>query len=229
MQSQDVKTFGYDQMVKPLLKDLQLLQNQGIYIDRLGTSVKGAVVYVSSDNLGAHSFAGFQESFNVEKCCRFCLACQEDIKTCSVRGGSFVLRTKESHNLDISKLKENPKLKSVNGVKSECVLNELQYFHCITGFPPDFLHDLFEGIVPFELCVCLKKLIDRTYFTLDHLNTAIQYFPYKFSDKTNCPQRIPVNFHLTGTIGGNGRENWTLLRLLPSIIGDEVPNNRFWN
>lgn len=68
-------------------------------------------------------------------------------------------------------------------------------------------------------------MIDRTYFTLDHLNTALQYFPYKFSDKTNSPQRIPVNFHLTGTIGGNGHENWTLLRLLPIIIGDEVPEN----
>lgn len=161
----------------------------------------------------------------MEHFCRFCVASKKDIQTCSVRCGSFVLRTKESHNLDISKLNENPKLKSVNGVKSVCVLNELQYFHCITGFPPDFLHDLLEGIVPFELCLCLKKLIDRTYFTLDHLNTALQYFPYKFSDKTNSPQRISVNFHLTGTIGGNGHENWTLLRLLPIIIGDEVPEN----
>lgn len=160
--TQDVKTFGYDQIVKPLLKDLQLLENQGIYINRLGTSVRGTVIYVSSDNL----------DFNVEHFCRFCVASKKDIQTCSVRCGSFVLRTKESHNLDISKLNENPKLKSVNGVKSVCVLNELQYFHCIT----DFLHDLLEGIVPFELCLCLKKLIDRTYFTLDHLNTALQYF-----------------------------------------------------
>ena len=64
--SVDVKTFGYDRIVEPLLKDLQLLENEGIYINRLGTSVKGTVSYVSSDNLGAHSFAGFQESFNVD-------------------------------------------------------------------------------------------------------------------------------------------------------------------
>lgn len=223
--SQDIKTFGYGPIVQPLLRDLQLLEKEGIYIDRLGTSVRGTVLYISSDNLGAHSFAGFQESFNVDKFCRFCLASRKDIQTCSVRSGSFVLRTIESHNLNLSELKENTNLKSVNGVKRECVLNELQYFHCITGFPPDFLHDLFEGIVPFELCLCLKKFIDRKYFTLDNLNTAIQYFPYKYSDKTNCPQKISVNFHLSGTIGGNGHENWTLLRLLPLIIGDDVPEN----
>ena len=223
--SQDVKTFGYSPILQPLLRDLKLLENQGIYINRLGTSVRGTVIYISSDNLGAHSFAGFQESFNVDKFCRFCLASRKDIQTCSVRSGAFVLRTRESHNLDLSELKDNVTLKSVNGVKRDCVLNELQYFHCITGFPPDFLHDLLEGIVPFELCLCLKKLIEKKKFTVAHLNTAIQHFPYKFSDKTNCPQKIPVNFHLVGTIGGNGHENWTLLRLLPLIIGEVVPEN----
>ena len=60
-------------------------------MNRLGTSVRGTVIYISSDNLGAHSFAGFQESFNVDKFCRFCLAGRKDIQTCSVRSGAFVL------------------------------------------------------------------------------------------------------------------------------------------
>ena len=77
--SQDVKTFGYSPILQPLLRDLKLLENQGIY--RLGTSVRGTVIYISSDNLGAHSFAGFEESFNVDKFCRFCLAGRKDIQT----------------------------------------------------------------------------------------------------------------------------------------------------
>ena len=104
--SVDAKTFGYDRIVEPLLRDLQLLENQGIYISRLGTSVRGTVLNGSSDNLGAHSFAGFQESFNVDKFCHFCLASHSDIQTCSVQSKSFLLRTKESYNENISRLRD---------------------------------------------------------------------------------------------------------------------------
>jgi hypothetical protein len=70
--------------------------NQGFYIDRLGTCMKGTVLYVS-DNLGAHSLAGFQVSFRVNKFCRFCLASYDAIQTVSVRDDLFPLRTKILH------------------------------------------------------------------------------------------------------------------------------------
>ena len=136
----------------------------------------------------------------------------------------FPLRTKILHTEAVQTVKENEGL-VVDGVKRDCVLNKLTYFHCVTGFPPDFLQDLFEGIVPVELCLCLKTLIAKKYFTLEELNTAIQHFPYTFSDKTNRPQAIPKAFRLKGTVGGNGHENWALLRLLPLLIGNKIPEN----
>lgn len=169
--------------------------------------------------------AGFQESFNVDKFCHFCLASHSDIQSCSVQSKSFLLRTKESNNENISRLMENENLKVVDGVKGDCVLNKLSYFHCITGFPPDFVHDLLEGIVPVEICLCLKKFITKKYISLDHLNTIIQNFPYKYSDGTNRPQKISEKVLVSKTIGGNGHENWTLLRLLPLLIGDVIPEN----
>lgn len=104
------------------------------------------------------------------------------------------------------------------------MLNQLSFFHCITGLPPDFWHDLLEGIVPLELCLCLKKFIGHKYFTLEYLNTAIQRFPYKFSEP-NRPQKISEKALVSKTIGGNGHEKRTLLRLLPILIGDIVPKN----
>lgn len=223
--SNDVKTYGYEKILEPLLKDIELLEKQGLFIQRLGASIKGTVLFVSTDNLGAHSLAGFQESFNVDKCCRFCLVSRKDIQTTEVRSGLFPLRTKLSHEANVLELKQNENVQSVDGIKRVCVLNRLTYFHTSTGFPPDFLHDLLEGIVPVELSLCLKKLISNKYFTLDELNTAIQSFPYSFSDKTNRPQRIPHTFRINGSIGGNGHENWTLLRLLPLMISELVPDN----
>ncbi len=34
---------------------------------------------------------------------------------------------------------------------------------------------------------------------------------------------MPQSFKRKNTIGGNGAENWTLLRLLPFLIGDVIP------
>lgn len=69
------------------------------------------------------------------------------------------------------------------GVKGDCVLRQsLQHFHPITGFPPDVLHDLFEGIVPVELARCIQEMIRLKYFTLEDLNRKIMSFPYQHTD-----------------------------------------------
>lgn len=71
--------------------------------------------------------------------------------------------------------------------------------------------------------MCLKKFIGKKYFTLDYLNTAVQRFHYKFS--VHCPQKISKRVLVSETTGGNGHENWTLLRLLLLLIGYVVPEN----
>lgn len=69
---------------------------------------------LSSDNLGAHSFAGFQEYFIVDKFFHFCLASRSDIHSCSVQSKSFLLRTKEFYNEKICRVRENENSKSVD-------------------------------------------------------------------------------------------------------------------
>lgn len=63
------------------------------------------------------------------------------------------------------------------------------------------------------------------YITLEYLNRTIKQFPYKFMDKTDQPQIIPAAFASRGTIGDDGHENWALLRLLPLMIGFDIPEN----
>lgn len=91
------------------------------------------------------------------------------------------------------------------------------------GYPPDIVHDLFEGVVPVELAHCFALLISKKYFTLEKLNNLIQNFEYKWGDKTNRPHLIPQTFSGKKNIGGNARENWALLHLLPFIVGPLVP------
>ena len=152
----------------------------------------------------------------------FCLISRDQIATTEVN--DFQLRDIDEHDTFLEELRQNDNLQSINGVKHECVLSKhLAFFHPVTGFPPDVLHDLFEGVIPVELSWGLKKLISRRFFTFDTLNDCINSFPYKDSDKVNKPQKIPGASFVKGTVGGNGHENWTLMRPLPFIIGCKIP------
>jgi hypothetical protein len=61
--------FGYADILRPLLHDLSLLEDHSVYIGKLGQCLKGVLVYVSADNLGAHSIGGFVENFSRRGCC----------------------------------------------------------------------------------------------------------------------------------------------------------------
>lgn len=162
------------------------------------------------------------ESFNVDKFCRFCSIDKHQIA--ALDPTEFPLRTVEQHNIFLEELEDGQR-QSVCGVKGSCALSALSYFHPVTGFPPDILHDFFEGVVPVELCLCLQDLIRKGFITFEGLNKRIKSFPYKFSDNLNKPQQITKASFGTGRVSGNGHENWTLLRLLPFIIGTRIPEH----
>lgn len=80
-------------------------------------------------------------------------------------------------------------------VKRQCPLTDKpKHFDVLSGYPLDILHDLFEGIVPFEVALCLNVLIKGKYFTLEELNRSIKEFPYRWADKTDAPQTVPQKF-----------------------------------
>ena len=227
--SNDVRQFGYQKVFAPLLADLKTLEEVGVYIETFGDCLKGTVYSVVADNLVAHGLAGFNESFRSTYFCRFCLATQTEMQNSDAVTGGFEMRRKDSHDSLVQELQTN-ETEDNYGVKRSCVLSDyLSFFHPITGFPPDVLHDLFEGVVPVELAHCLKGLISKKYFTLEELNKAILCFPYQHSDKVDRPHTVPQNFASRGTICGNGHENHTLLRLLPVLIGFRVPEgDKIW-
>lgn len=188
--------------------------------------ISEVVFCVSADNLGAHSLGGLVENFSGHYICRFCIGDHSDYQQKEVRSGAFPPRTKDNYDLHVQSVKGNPAQVHCCGVKKGCpITGKLSYFHFVTGYPPDVLHNLFEGIIPLELALCFKLFIRKRYFTLIELNNSINQFPYRWTDKTDHPQPIPTNLVSRKTIGGNASENWTLLRLLSFIIGAKIPLN----
>lgn len=149
-----------------------------MFLPKLGKCVKGTVQCVIADNLGAHSIAGFIETFSSGHICRFCTAFKSEIQTEQADSGSFTARTEDLHADHLKNTEES--LNSFCGVKKRCVLSEkLSHFKVTTGFPPDLVHDVFEGIVPVEIALCLSVFTSKEYFTLGYLNESILHFPFK--------------------------------------------------
>ena len=107
------------------------------------------------------------------------MATREEIQTKNVSSGFFTLRTKDAHDRQVQEVKQDPSKVALYGVKDRCVLSEsLNYFHVVDGFLPDILHDFLEGVIPFELSLCLQDLIKKKHISLETLNQAIKEFPY---------------------------------------------------
>lgn len=121
------------------------------------------------------------------------MAKREQFKASEAR--QFPQRTKDSHDLHVQHFQESDTSSSHFDVKASCVFREsLNYFHPITGFPPDVLHDLLEGLVPVDLSLCIKTMMRMKYFTLEYLNQTIASFPYQQNDKVDRPHPIPKTF-----------------------------------
>ena len=131
----NVRQFGNAKVFAPLLNDLKTLEQEGVYIETLGDSIKGTVYSVVADNIAAHQLAGFNQSFRSTYSCRFCLYSREDMQTKDATTDECQMRTKDQHDRLIQEMQTTDV--QMYGVKESCVLSDkLSYFHSTTGFPP---------------------------------------------------------------------------------------------
>ncbi|KAK0151755.1 hypothetical protein N1851_006855 [Merluccius polli] len=163
-----------------LCYETSILELDGVFIESIGKAVWGTVML----------YKVFQSQYVY----RLCTATGDKVQSHDVGGGEFCLRTKASHDSVVHAVMHGDS-QSQCGVHGDCDLSQsLEYFHTVTGFPPDVLHDLFEGIVPVELALCIGEMIRCKYFTLEYLNRKIMSFPYQHTDKVDRSHPIPKTF-----------------------------------
>ncbi|XP_056599279.1 uncharacterized protein LOC130417623 isoform X1 [Triplophysa dalaica] len=96
------------------------------------------------------------------------------------------------------------------------------------GLPPCLGHDIFEGILSYDLALYLKYFIkQKKWFTYSILNRRIKQFKYSASDALSKPCTVSSN---GVKLSGQAIQNWNFLRLLPVIMGDKVkePMDDVW-
>lgn len=220
----DFKYFGQDTVFSRMLSDLRQLEEHGI-VTTSGHVVRATLLSIVGDNLGSHCIGGYTQNFSTSKYfCRYCEVQRDQLDNVSQ---CFPVRTVDTYKEAVQLLQQS-NVDEVKEIYCDSVFNSLKHFHvCQPGLPPCIGHDLFEGVVAYDLAIYLRYFIKvKHWFTYTQLNRRITQFAYKDSNCNSCP--APVS-EKANTIGGQAAENWCLLRLLPVIIGDKVdPHDPVW-
>ncbi|CAI5671395.1 unnamed protein product [Oreochromis niloticus] len=228
--TEDLKKYGFEEILKPLIDDLKILEIKGILLPFTEEPVFGSVVQVTGDNLALNGLLGFVESFSATNWCRFCLVNKEEIQSVFNEDSSdIVLRSRELHIEHCNALSEDPALTSVYGVKRSCVLNSLEYFHSTDNYAVDIMHDLLEGVVQYELKLFFQYMIKNGYISSSTLLDRIQTFNYGFVERKNKPSGLKIDDN-SKHLGLNAIQSLCILRNTPLIFGDIVErDNSHWN
>lgn len=64
------------------------------------------------------------------------------------------------------------------GINRTSVLEEVPGFSVINGLPHDVMHDLFEGVVKYELSLFLSYGVTKGYYTIKDFNTRVQGYDF---------------------------------------------------
>ena len=147
----------------------------------------------------------------------------EESQTCYSESGC-VLRNPEQHFNECEML-QGPlgSHYSTNfGINRCSILEDVPGFSVVTGIPHDIMHDLFEGIVPYELKLLIIYCVRKKYFSIDLLNDRLKRFDF-VHDK---PSLIDANLCRSVTkIRQSASQMITLCRYIPLLIGDKVPES----
>ena len=212
--------YGIDCVLSAIVKYLYNVNEDCIKIP-YGDSVKvvrPVLFQVIGDNLRLHDMLGYTTSFSANYPCRFCKA-RKEVVGCQLKEDSNILRNKENFYADsaIESL-------SLTGIKRVSVLNEVNGYHMTDNHAPDMMHDFLEGILPLEIKLTVRSLIDQGCFTLKKLNNRISSFSYGQVDKKNKPSSISPSAinNPGGPSGQKAAQMMCLAKYFPLIIGDLV-------
>ncbi|XP_047142364.2 uncharacterized protein LOC124816727 [Hydra vulgaris] len=192
--SQDLKVYGYNNILERFVSEIQKLQSIGFSGDFQIIGSKQIYLglrQVSCDNLALNGLFGFIECFFADFFCTICLATKETIQLKTYES-DFEMRTIDSYNNDLKALEMLALRTHSHGVKANCCLNKIPGFHVVENFALDPMHTLLEGVVPFELGCILYYLIKiKHYFSLLDLNTCMhQFFDHNSIEKSKRPSTI---------------------------------------
>jgi len=226
----DLKVHGFGPILNRFCAEMETLSTVGFagQFPLIGErTVYAGLCQVAGDNLALNSMMGFIESFSGDYFCTLCYATRDNVQTCFVEE-KFEMRTKCAYDHDVPCVTDREQsARHVRGVKRYCELNNVVGYHVTNNYCIDVMHTLLEGVVPLEIgCVLYSLMTEKGLLTLHNLNERlIQFWGVINVDRQKKPPKIsqisPPGHGLSPSM--KATQWWALLKYLPLIIGDKVP------
>ncbi|CAN7951568.1 unnamed protein product [Ixodes pacificus] len=211
---------GLDKVFEPLIEDILYLESTGIVVH--GETLNGSVLFLTGDNLSCHRIGGFKCSFSHGRICRYCLALRHEISV-KHTATDFIRRTPEGHMYHLRMKNNGVSTLSLYGVKEACPLT-FTGFQPTEHLPPDVMHDIHEGVLPFVLRHVLCSLITSGMVSLSDLNAAVIEHSYAPCDRKNKPEIISMDYiRGKANVKGNASQIFCFFRHLALYVGGCVP------
>lgn len=228
-ESKHRKMFGNEMAFSRVIEELTYLGEEGILVNICGQEIRVyfCLCIIIADNLGNNAIQGFIECFRGNYFCRLCKLHRNEMSVVCTAVPDQQLRTVQNYREDLAVGDS-----SLTGIKEECIFNAVPNYHCVQNGNCDVMHDLFEGMLVYDLCNILYYFVSvRGYLDLDWLKNRIDAFDYGPSDVGNRPPTLHCSLSSLENCSWNlsSSEYLCLGRYLCLMIGDLIPaENRVW-
>jgi hypothetical protein len=213
----DFTYFGSKKVLKRLVREIKDLEENGIALGPDGEIVPVVLCSFLGDNLGSHMMTGHCENFRAMYFCRFC-----EIDMVSFQNGinDAPARTREKNEAYANQNSINNKSNNVMGIKTHAVLNELRYFNTVDNFPPCVAHDIYEGVIQYDLPLAINYFVnERGIFSYDYINRRLEQVRFRGADAGDPPHTIANKCY---KLAGHAVQNWNFLRFMPLLVGFKI-------
>lgn len=206
---------GFNIISELIVKELQILETEGIEIDT-NVVLRGALVNICADNLGANSVLGFTESFSSTYYCRQYECTKEECNILEREDGSK-LRSKSSYNKCIEAIQtaKRIELKKTKGIKTKCLFNELNNFHIVDNWSIDLMHDVNEGCIKYLLEHLFSHWCSNAVLREEEIQCMIRDFNYGILSARNKPSLISID---KKNIGQSASQLYCIMVHMPYIF-----------
>ena len=113
--AEDVKKYGYNAILKHIVKDINILSSVGITLSN-GIVKRGTITQISADNLGANALFGFVQSLSANYYCRLCITSKEEAQNL-LKEVLMEMRTRQTYEQHLEEAETESTLSHVFGVK----------------------------------------------------------------------------------------------------------------
>lgn len=227
-----ISKHGMNSFLRPFVESMKLLSNNGltVSIDGHECHFQVGMLAVLADTLAAHALGGFKESMSFSyRICRSCMATTEKIQS-NFLESDFELRTPEKHQYQLQKLTGTSyaSCSTEFGINRPSELDSIPYLSVAKNLPHDIMHDLFEGVVPYEMKLLLTHLANSKYFTIATFNERLRRFNFGYTERSDIPSELDEKNFIRKPdqkIRQSASKMWLLAVILPLLVGDLVPDD----